>query len=109
MSRKTVVILDYGSQYAMLIARRVRECQVYSELIPWDAPEEEALSLSPSAFILSGGPASVLRGGSSILAPICPEERATGSGHLLRDAAFSSSLRREGSPGPQERVRACYP
>lgn len=69
MSRKTVVILDYGSQYAMLIARRVRECQVYSELIPWDAPEEEALSLSPSAFILSGGPASVYEEGAPYLPP----------------------------------------
>ncbi len=69
MNRETVVILDYGSQYAMLIARRVRECRVYSELIPWDAPEEEVLKLSPSAFILSGGPASVYEEGAPSLPP----------------------------------------
>ncbi len=69
MSRNTVVILDYGSQYAMLIARRVRECRVYSELVPWDAPEREVMKLSPSAFILSGGPASVYEEGAPSLPP----------------------------------------
>jgi len=57
--REAVVILDYGSQYSQLIARRVRELQVYCELIPWYAPPEEALHLHPRGFILSGGPASV--------------------------------------------------
>ncbi len=69
MNKKTVVILDYGSQYAMLIARRVRECRVYSELVPWDAPEEEISRLSPAAFILSGGPASVYEEGAPSLPP----------------------------------------
>ncbi|MBI4302160.1 MAG: glutamine-hydrolyzing GMP synthase, partial [Chloroflexi bacterium] len=57
--RETVVILDFGSQYSMLIARRVRECQVYSEIVPYDAPWEKIASLNPKGFILSGGPASV--------------------------------------------------
>ncbi|MCS7286732.1 MAG: glutamine-hydrolyzing GMP synthase [Anaerolineae bacterium] len=69
MSKSSVVILDYGSQYAMLIARRVRECRVYSELVPWDASEEEVLRLSPAAFILSGGPASVYEEGAPFLPP----------------------------------------
>ncbi len=54
-----IAILDFGSQYSQLIARRVRECQVYCELFPWDAPAERVLALKPSGFILSGGPASV--------------------------------------------------
>ncbi|HVN53500.1 MAG TPA: glutamine-hydrolyzing GMP synthase [Anaerolineaceae bacterium] len=54
-----IAILDFGSQYTQLIARRVRELSVYSELFPWDAPASEVLALNPKGFILSGGPASV--------------------------------------------------
>jgi GMP synthase (glutamine-hydrolysing) len=57
--RESVVILDFGAQYSLLIARRVRECGVYCELLPHDAPYAEAERLNPRAFILSGGPASV--------------------------------------------------
>ncbi len=56
---KSIAILDFGSQYAQLIARRVREGHVYCELFPWDTPEEKVLALQPRGFILSGGPASV--------------------------------------------------
>jgi len=55
----SIAILDFGSQYAQLIARRVREAQVYCELFPWDAPAEKVLAIGPKAFILSGGPRSV--------------------------------------------------
>jgi len=55
----TIAIFDFGSQYAQLIARRVREAQVYCELFPWDAPTETVLALRPKGFILSGGPKSV--------------------------------------------------
>jgi GMP synthase (glutamine-hydrolysing) len=54
-----IAILDFGSQYTQLIARRVREVQVYSELFPWDTPGEKVMALQPKGFILSGGPASV--------------------------------------------------
>ena len=54
-----IVILDFGSQYTQLIARRVRECQIYSEIHPYDIPVEKVRSLSPKGIILSGGPASV--------------------------------------------------
>ena len=57
--REAVVILDFGSQYSLLIARRVRECGVYCELLPHDAPWDDVQRLNPRAFILSGGPASV--------------------------------------------------
>jgi GMP synthase (glutamine-hydrolysing) len=55
----TVVILDFGSQFAQLIARRVRELNVYSELLPHDTPWAEIEGRGPKAIILSGGPASV--------------------------------------------------
>ena len=55
----SIAILDFGSQYSQLIARRVRELQVYSELFPWDAPAGDVLAREPRGFILSGGPASV--------------------------------------------------
>ncbi len=55
----SIAILDFGSQTAQLIARRVREAQVYCELFPWNASSERVLALQPKGFILSGGPASV--------------------------------------------------
>ena len=55
----SIAILDFGYQFAQLIARRVRVAQVYCELFPWDAPSEQVLSIRPKAYILSGGPASV--------------------------------------------------
>jgi GMP synthase (glutamine-hydrolysing) len=57
--RETIIVIDFGSQYSMLIARRIRECQVYCELLPYDTPWEKIAPLNPKGFILSGGPASV--------------------------------------------------
>lgn len=56
-----VAVLDYGSQYAQLIARRVRECGVYCEILPHDISRKELALRYPKAIILSGGPASVLK------------------------------------------------
>ncbi|MBL8051055.1 MAG: GMP synthase (glutamine-hydrolyzing), partial [Anaerolineales bacterium] len=55
----SIAILDFGSQYAQIIARRVRESNVYCELFPWDSSKEKILSIHPKGFILSGGPKSV--------------------------------------------------
>ena len=55
----TVLVLDFGAQYAQLIARRVREARVYSEIVPFDISAEEVTRRKPAALILSGGPASV--------------------------------------------------
>jgi GMP synthase (glutamine-hydrolysing) len=55
----SIAILDFGSQYAQIIARRVREVNVYCELFAWDAPKEKIFSINPKGFILSGGPKSV--------------------------------------------------
>ncbi|MFH0914666.1 MAG: glutamine-hydrolyzing GMP synthase, partial [Chloroflexota bacterium] len=57
--REAIVVLDFGSQYSLLIARRIRECQVYCVLVPHDTPWEKIAPLNPRGFILSGGPASV--------------------------------------------------
>jgi GMP synthase (glutamine-hydrolysing) len=54
-----ILVLDFGGQYAQLIARRVREARVYSELVPYDAPVEEIMVRKPEGIILSGGPNSV--------------------------------------------------
>ncbi|NJD60147.1 MAG: glutamine-hydrolyzing GMP synthase [Anaerolineae bacterium] len=54
-----IAILDFGSQYSQLIARRVREAHVYCELFPWNTTPEKVMDLKPRGFILSGGPASV--------------------------------------------------
>jgi GMP synthase (glutamine-hydrolysing) len=59
IEREAIIIIDFGSQYSMLIARRVRELQVYCELVPHDISWEKIASLNPKGFILSGGPASV--------------------------------------------------
>ncbi|HYY10865.1 MAG TPA: glutamine-hydrolyzing GMP synthase [Kineosporiaceae bacterium] len=56
---RPVLVVDYGAQYAQLIARRVREARVYSEIVPHDTPVERLLERSPAAVILSGGPSSV--------------------------------------------------
>jgi GMP synthase (glutamine-hydrolysing) len=60
----TIAILDFGSQYSQLIARRVRELNVYCQLFPHDAPAEQVRALNPVGFILSGGPSSVYDAGA---------------------------------------------
>ena len=60
----TVLVVDFGAQYAQLIARRVRECHVYSEIVPSTMPVGEMLAKRPKAIILSGGPASVYAEGA---------------------------------------------
>ena len=66
--REAVVVLDFGSQYSLLIARRIRECNVYSELMPYNAPWEKIAALKPRGLVLSGGPSSVY----SDNAPLAP-------------------------------------
>ncbi|MGC9469088.1 MAG: glutamine-hydrolyzing GMP synthase [Anaerolineae bacterium] len=67
-ARETVVILDYGSQYTQLIARRVREQHVFAEILPWYVDPERVEALNPRGLILSGGPNSVYDPGAPTLA-----------------------------------------
>jgi len=66
--REAIIVIDFGSQYNLLIARRIRELQVYCELVPHDTPWEKIAPLNPKGFILSGGPASAYEPG----APLAP-------------------------------------
>jgi GMP synthase (glutamine-hydrolysing) len=67
--RATVLILDFGSQYSQLIARRVREANVYCELVNGTTPWAELSQRNPAALILSGGPASVYEAGAPLVDP----------------------------------------
>jgi GMP synthase (glutamine-hydrolysing) len=59
MNKDMILILDFGSQYTQLIARRIRECRVYSKIFPCDVSLNEIKSIAPKGIVLSGGPASV--------------------------------------------------
>ncbi len=90
--RETIVVLDFGSQYSMLIARRVRECHVYCELVPHDTPWEKIASLNPRGFILSGGPASVYDSGAPLPLPYIYESRLPVMGICYGMFAIASHL-----------------
>jgi GMP synthase (glutamine-hydrolysing) len=67
--RELIVVVDFGSQYSLLIARRIRECGVYCELVPHDLPAGELARMSPRGIVLSGGPSSVHDADAPRLAP----------------------------------------
>src|SRR5581483_3150360 len=69
MQADLVLVVDYGAQYAQLIARRVREAHVYSEIVPHTASVDEIVARRPKAIILSGGPASVFEPGAPTTDP----------------------------------------
>jgi GMP synthase (glutamine-hydrolysing) len=110
-----VVILDFGSQYTQVIARRVRECQVYSQIVRFDAPAVEIAAIQPKGIILSGGPSSVYGKGAPHPDPavfelglpilgICYGMQLMGH-HLGGEVAFSE--RREYGSGQLEVKAEC--
>ena len=69
MKTNGVMILDFGSQYTKLIARRVREENIYSEIFPYNISIDEIVESNPTAIILSGGPSSVFEDGALKINP----------------------------------------
>src|SRR5271157_4050068 len=67
--KEKILILDFGSQYTQLIARKVRELKVYCEILPYNADIEKLRSLNPLGIILSGGPRSVTEADAPACAP----------------------------------------
>ncbi len=109
-----IAILDFGSQYTQLIARRVRELNVYSEIFPWDSPVERVMGIEPKGFILSGGPFSVYEPGAPTLPDYVLESDLPVLGicygmQLLTQAQggrVASSQEREYGPASIETLRA---
>jgi GMP synthase (glutamine-hydrolysing) len=66
---RPVLVVDFGAQYAQLIARRIRECHVYSEIVPFDEPASALAARRPAGLVLSGGPASVYEPGAPAIDP----------------------------------------
>jgi GMP synthase (glutamine-hydrolysing) len=90
----TVLVVDFGAQYAQLIARRVREARVYSEIVPHTMPVEEILAREPAAIILSGGPSSVYEPGAPTL-----DTSVYGSGVPLFGICYGFQLMAQGLGG----------
>ena len=82
MQQETVIVLDFGGQYNQLIARRVRECNVYCVVKPYTTPLEELKAMQPKGFIFTGGPNSVYDAASRNI-----YLGRSGTGHLLWQSA----------------------
>ena len=101
----TVLVVDFGAQYAQLIARRIREAGVYSEIVPSDVPAEEILARKPAAVVLSGGPSSVYAEGAPQVDAGAVRGRRAGLRHLLRLPGDGRLARRHRRPHRRPRVR----
>ncbi|MCD4524635.1 glutamine-hydrolyzing GMP synthase [Nocardioides sp. cx-173] len=87
-----VLVVDFGAQYAQLIARRVREARVYSEIVPHHMPVADMLARNPKAIILSGGPASVYTPGAPQLDPALVDGRVPVFGICYGFMAMAQAL-----------------
>ncbi len=100
-----VLVLDFGSQYAQLIARRVRQQHVYCEIVRHNITAQRIRELAPKGIILSGGPASVYEPGAPQVRPGNLPPRRARAGHLLRAAPGLPGPRRAGRGARRPRVR----
>ena len=105
MQRETILILDFGSQYTQLIARRLRELQVYSEILPPGTRADSLAARHPRGIVLSGGPDSVHQRGAPRCDPRALRARRARARHLLRHAADEPRARRRGEALGPPRVR----
>ena len=100
-----ILIVDFGSQVTQLIARRVREEGVYSEIVPFQKAETAFREMQPKAVILSGGPESVHEAGSPRAPQVDLQFRRSGARHLLRPADHGAAARRHGRRRAHQRIR----
>ncbi len=100
--REAIVVIDFGSQYSLLITRRIRECQVYCELVSYDTPWEKIAPLKPRGFILSGGPASVYRPGAPLAQPYIYESHLPVLGICYGMQVITKQLGGQVAPGAKQ-------
>src|SRR4051794_41942294 len=98
MDFPTVLVVDFGAQYAQLIARRIREAGVYSEIVPSDVPAEEIVARKPAAIVLSGGPSSVYAPGAPQVDPTLFEAGGPAVGICYVFPAVAEAPRGTGAP-----------
>ncbi len=102
VEREVIVVIDFGSQYSLLITRRIRECQVYCELVPHDTPWEKVALLKPKGFILSGGPASVNQTDAPLALPYIYESRLPVLGICYGMQVITKQLGGQVTPGTKQ-------
>ena len=105
MDFPTVLVVDFGAQYAQLIARRIREAGVYSEIVSSEVPADEVLARKPAAIVLSGGPSSVYAPGAPQVDPALFEAGVPAFGICYGFQAMAPEPGRRGRPHRRPRVR----
>ncbi|MFC2012251.1 glutamine-hydrolyzing GMP synthase [Chloroflexota bacterium] len=102
VENESIIVIDFGSQYSLLIARRIRECQVYCEMVSYDTPWEKVAPLKPRGFILSGGPASVYQSGAPLAPPYIYESGLPVLGICYGMQVIAKQLGGQVAPGTKQ-------
>ncbi|HEX2311121.1 MAG TPA: gamma-glutamyl-gamma-aminobutyrate hydrolase family protein, partial [Vicinamibacterales bacterium] len=101
MAHQTIIVLDFGSQYTQLIARRLRELSVYCEILPFDTPAAVIAARAPVGVILSGGPKSVSDAGAPRCDPAIFALETPVLGICYGMQLMTAALGGEVAPAPQ--------